>query len=209
MRARLLSLAAAIGLAAACCQAPAQAAPSEGNVLAWINWARAHPAEYADMLREYRSWFQGRVVHAPGDETGVATVEGVAAVDEAIAYVERQRPLPPLEQNDRLTRAAEAYAGATGPSGRVGHVGPHGETLMQRIRAVGVLPSSAGEVIAYGPDTSEAVVRQLIIDDGVPSRGHRMEIFDPGYRVAGVGCGRHRVYRTMCVVDFAGALAER
>jgi uncharacterized protein YkwD len=209
MRAWLFALLTAVATAVAPSQALAQGAPSEANVLAWINWARGHPAEYADMLRQYRAWFDGRVVRAPGDEIGVSTREGVAAVDEAIAYVQRQRPLPPLDLDDRLTAAAEGYVGETGTLGVVGHVGPSGATLMQRIHNTGLSPGSAGEVIAYGPRTAEAAVRQLIVVDGVPSRGHRTAIFDPGYRHAGVGCGPHRIYGAMCVVDFAGGLAGR
>lgn len=195
------------------CLAPLGAAAQDGSmeaaVLAEINWARAHPAEYAGILREYRSYFRGKLVQVPGDDVGVMTFEGARAVDEAIAYVERQRPMAPLGENQQLDQAAADYAAETGRAGVVGHVGPSGRTLMQRIRSAGVWPGLAGEDIAYGPETAEAVVRQLIIDDGVPSRGHRTAIFDPAYRVAGVGCGPHRVYRSMCVIDFAGALVER
>jgi hypothetical protein len=49
------------------------------------------------------------------------------------------------------------------------------------------------------------VVRQLILDDGVVNRGHRLTIFDPNLQIAGAGCGPHAVYRYMCVIDFAGA----
>jgi hypothetical protein len=204
MKAWLCALAFLAVAPAAASSQDAGTPPIEARVLAWINWARANPADYAERLRQYRGYFRGRLVQAPGDEIGVMTREGPAAVDEAIAYVERQAPLPPLDWNDRLAAAAGGYVAETGPSGVVGHVGPSGRTLMRRIRDAGYAPSSAGEVIAYGPDTAEAVVRQLIIDDGVPGRGHRTAIFDASYRSAGAGCGPHRVYRTMCVVDFAG-----
>jgi len=48
------------------------------------------------------------------------------------------------------------------------------------------------------------VVRELIIDSGVPSRGHRRNIFYPPLDAAGVACGPHRQYANMCVMDFAG-----
>ncbi len=48
----------------------------------------------------------------------------------------------------------------------------------------------------------------LIIDDGVSGRGHRRNIFKPGFRVVGVGCGYHDEYKTVCVSDFAVGYTE-
>src|SRR3546814_15936497 len=55
------------------------------------------------------------------------------------------------------------------------------------------------EVITYGHHTPEGVVDQLLIDDGVPGRGHRHSLLRPAHRYAGIACGRHPVHRTMCV----------
>ena len=60
-----------------------------------------------------------------------------------------------------------------------------------------------GESISYGMADADAVVRQLIVDDGVPGRGHRILLFKNDFRFAGVGCSGHRRYGHMCVVDLA------
>jgi uncharacterized protein YkwD len=52
------------------------------------------------------------------------------------------------------------------------------------------------------------MVMQLIIDDGVKGRGHRKNTFIRGFTAAGVACGPHPRYKTMCVVDFAGGFRE-
>ena len=64
------------------------------------------------------------------------------------------------------------------------------------------------ENLAYGPERARDVVMGLIIDDGVPDRGHRRNIFDPRLRVIGVACGPHEVYGSMCVMDYAGEYTE-
>ena len=44
----------------------------------------------------------------------------------------------------------------------------------------------------------------LVIDDGVPSRGHRLCIFDDKYAVASARVGRHATFGAMAVIEFAG-----
>ena len=68
----------------------------------------------------------------------------------------------------------------------------------ERMKARGGGPY-VNEVITYGHHTPEGVVDQLLIDDGVPGRGHRHSLLRPTHRYAGVACGRHPVHRTMCV----------
>jgi hypothetical protein len=93
----------------------------EAQVLERINHARQNPRDYADELRDYRRYFEGDVVFAPGDRNGVYTREGVSAVDEAIAFLERQAALPPLDHGDLLALAAQDHAGDQGDAGATGH----------------------------------------------------------------------------------------
>ena len=65
------------------------------------------------------------------------------------------------------------------------------------------------ENIAYGGYSARGVVIQLIVDDGVPGRQHRRNIFNPDYRFVGVACGTHTRLHDMCVMDFAARYAEQ
>ena len=64
------------------------------------------------------------------------------------------------------------------------------------------------ENISYGGYSARGVVIQLIVDDGVPGRGHRINLFNPDYRQVGIGCGRHARFHDMCVLDFAARYVE-
>jgi uncharacterized protein YkwD len=172
-------------------------------VLDEINAARADPRAYAQVLRDDLSHFEGPLLKAPG-RSPLMTVEGASAVAEAIADLERRSPAPPLSPDSAIGRAALSLVADEGPSGRVGHISSDGATLRQRLEMAGVRAMSMEEDITYGPDDPREVVRELIVDDGVPGRGHRAAIFDPHMSRAGYACGPHATWRWMCVIDFAG-----
>lgn len=48
-----------------------------------------------------------------------------------------------------------------------------------------------GENISYGMKSGIDVVMQLVVDDGVSNRGHRLNIFNPNYFVCGIGASAH------------------
>ena len=173
----------------------------EREVLVEINFARMQPGRYAEQLRGYRALFRGKVVRYPGNPAGLLTEEGTRAVDEAIAFLERQAPLPPLGAAPLLAQAARDHAVEQGPRGALGHLSKDGANPRDRVRRRGG-GSYVAEAITYGPPTAPEVVRQFIVDDAVPGRGHRKTLFAAEMRFAGAGCGRHRTYRMMCVVDF-------
>jgi hypothetical protein len=48
------------------------------------------------------------------------------------------------------------------------------------------------------------MVDDLIVDDGVPSRGHRLCIYDSKFTMAGCFVGSHDVYSNMAAMQFTG-----
>jgi uncharacterized protein YkwD len=181
---------------AAAAHSVVRAAESDAALLDEINFARTHPQDYARrlQLQPVSDW-----------ERGLAEPYDPAAFAEAVAFLQRQQPLPPLSPDDNLAAAAREHVEAQGPAGEIGHDGPGGEPFDLRLRRHGVEGVLEGENIAYGPVRPADVVRELIIDSGVPSRGHRRNIFHPAFATAGAICGPHRDYGVMCVIDFAGA----
>jgi len=178
----------------------ALAAPDrfEQGVFAELNRFRSDPAAYAELLRDYRPRFKGKVLVSDDDsEIDIMTREGVAAVDEAIRDLRREGPLGELQWSDALARAAADHVAVQSRSGAVGHY-TRGSGPGERMKARGGGPY-VNEVITYGHHTPAGVVDQLLIDDGVPDRGHRHSLLRPTHRYAGVACGRHPVHRTMCV----------
>ncbi|MFH1029574.1 MAG: CAP domain-containing protein [Pseudomonadota bacterium] len=178
------------------------------KVLSEINLARCEPRTYANLLREFRGRFQGELYAQPGITTPVQTSEGVKAVDEAIIFLSRQKPLPPLTWSNGLAAAADELAEEQGRSGDTGHVGRQSHSMLERVERHGKWESHIAENIGYGPDDPRNMVMQLIISDGVPDRGHRMNTFSMAFNTAGVACGPHPEFESMCVINFAGGFRE-
>jgi uncharacterized protein YkwD len=182
--------------------APASAGALEDAVLAELNFARTHPADYVRELQ---------VADGPGDarlRNASFRDEDPGTVQEAIDFLRRQASLQPLTPDDKLIASAGAHTAAQGPSGQVGHTDPDGTSFRDRVYRYG-LWRVAGEDISYGYADAHDIVRQLIVDSGVPDRGHRVNIFDPTFQAAGVSCGYHAYYRFMCVIDFGGGPVAR
>lgn len=176
--------------------------PFEAQLLAELNLVRADPAVYAESLLRFRAFYQDKLIVVPGATVLIATAEGVAPVNEAIAYLRDQRPHSVLSPTGPLASAAADHCAEQAADGAVGHAGADGSNPGERVmrRGGGIYVS---EVIAYGGATPTDIIRQLLIDDGVPDRGHRALLLADNVRFAGVSCGPHPVYHTMCVVDFA------
>ena len=110
--------------------------------------------------------------------------------------------------SEGLHAAAWDHVVDQGPTGQTGHVGANGSTFRERIERRGRQGSLIGEVINYGDETPRMTVIQLVIDDGVADRGHRRNLFNPDFKVAGAAIGPHRGYGTMVVVDLADQFSE-
>jgi uncharacterized protein YkwD len=192
----------AMGAMLAAVSASAASAESalERAVLVELNAARADPVGYARKLGTYRGYFRANLVRLPGMTVDIETEEGVAVVDETIGFLEEQAPLPGLESAALLHAAATDHSTQQASDGTTGHDGTDGSEPADRVARRGGGPYVA-EVIAYGPVDAVDVVRQFIVDDGVADRGHRTILFSPELRFAGVSCGAHPEYRTMCVID--------
>ena len=180
--------------------------PVERELFDELNQARSDPQGYAEVLAALRPYFSGNHLERPGQPI-LVTVEGVAAVDEAIAFLRSAQPLPALVLSGGLTRAARDHV-ADQRDGAMGHTGSDASEPWERMNRYGTWADEVAENIAYGGYSTQGVVVQLIVDDGVPSRQHRVNMFDPSYRFVGLACGTHARLHDMCVMDFAAAYSE-
>jgi uncharacterized protein YkwD len=176
-------------------------------VIREMNLARQNPALYASFVQELRNRMNGNQLVLPG-HTRIHTREGTAAVDEAIRFLKNAQPLPALTFSRGMSRAAADHC-ADQANGGFGHEGRDRSHAGERIARYGNVAGSWGENVSYGKSSARDVVLALIIDDGLPGRKHRANIFNPNFNFAGAAFGPHARFGTMCNMDFAGMYAER
>ena len=170
-----------------------------------MNELRTNPKAYAEKhLAPRLSKFEGNVFKRD-DGINQMTHEGAAAVKEAIDVLSKTPPVKLFEKMPPgMALAALDHVNDTGPKGITGHDGSDGCKLSDRLDRYGAPKVTWGENIDYGNKEPNAIVSALVIDDGVPNRGHRTNLLNAEFLCAGIAVGPHKQYGDMCVMDYAG-----
>lgn len=175
----------------------------EKDVVLEMNKVRSDPKKYAELyIRPKLNYFNGKNFSEPGKIT-LVTQEGKKAVDDCIAALSKMKSVPLLTPELGLSLGAKDHVTDQSKTGQTGHTGSDKSTPFTRITRYGQGYTTAGENLAYGETTGRGIVTQLLIDDGVPSRGHRTNIMNKGFLQTGVAFGTHPQFRTMCAITYA------
>jgi uncharacterized protein YkwD len=172
-----------------------------------MNLARQNPAQYATYIEELRNNFRGDLLVLPG-RIAMRTKEGVHALDEAVRFLRSTSPQAPLAFSPGMSRAAADHC-AEQAGGGMSHSGRGGSNTGDRINRYGMWSGTWGENLSCGRQGARETVIALIVDDGLRSRKHRHNIFNPSFNYAGAAVGSHAQYRTICSIEFAGGYVEQ
>lgn len=173
----------------------------EKKVIEETNFIRTKPREYALFLKERRQYYNEKLYKEPY-RSSISVVEGIAALEEAIAYLENVEPVSSLIPNEQLSLSARDHVNDSGSKGLTGHYGSDGSSPVTRIQRYKKDAKLAGENIDYGWVDPREVVISLFVDDGIYNRGHRKNLFQKDFIYIGVACGFHRDYPLVCVQNF-------
>lgn len=181
---------------------------TESELLSEMNLARTQPQQYAAYIEEFKKYYQGERLLLPGSKRAIVTADGLRAVDEAINFLRAAKPVAALEPSEPACLAARDHAVDLKTNGIMGHVGSDGTKPNDRVDRYGKWLGAIGESIIYKMDTSRNNVIGLIIDDGTPSRGHRTDLFNPDYHLAGLSISQRDANGQVCVIAYVGGFSK-
>jgi hypothetical protein len=134
-------------------------------------------------------------------------MEGKHVWQETIEFLNVQRPMAALRRVQCLDCSANYMMNDMGkhqpdeydPNYNA-HRDSRGELTSNRT-STACLIGTGGENIAAGAYSARSFILQLVIDDNVPSRGHRINIFT-NYTQVGISTGYNEQFGTITVHDF-------
>jgi uncharacterized protein YkwD len=118
-----------------------------------------------------------------------------------ISTLSTQTPLPKLIFDYGLSIAAKCLAREQSLNGNIGHdrISCNKIYSDKSNKNVGY---GVGENCGYGKYNGKDLVNQLLIDEDVPSLGHRNNILNKSFTKIGAGVDFHPKYETVVVIDY-------
>jgi uncharacterized protein YkwD len=171
------------------------------------NKLREDPSSYIPILEKQKAFFKENILSRPR-QTPIITQEGPRAFDLAIEFLRHQKPVPILTHDNRLTQAALEQVKDHGPLGTVSHESTNGKTIAERIEKFCEWDTCCAENIDVGSITAIDAIVTLLVDDGLSSRVHRENLFNPLFKHIGLACGPHNVFGIITVLTYTGRVRQ-
>ena len=152
----------------------------EKEVIYYINLCRINPTKFLDRYIENGTYIKENEWYIKQNPKYLASLK---------QKLKSLKPLPLLHPDKALFQTALCLAREQEKSGATGH---------ERKKCK---KDFWGECCSYGESTGVGIVLQLLIDQDVPSLGHRKIILGD-YSLVGVAFGNHKRYRNLAVIDF-------
>lgn len=192
----------------------------EQEIFDEMNRARNDPQAYAAKLKENQRFFTDNMLKIP--EAVIDSRGKARAVNETVAFLQKQSPLPPLSISTGMSQANQDHVTHQGQNDMsFGHVGDNGLGTAARLRKYGTVgcveyDEDQYENIVYfeassSQDTpiAQAVVMEMLINSKPRRTGNSQNLFNPDYQVTGVACGTYGSSGEMCVVTYADGYLEK
>ena len=175
-----------------------------------LNNLRKDPKSYIPLIEyEMKSLKKNNILKKKDSNLQIQTLEGKEAYLDAIKFLEHQQPVPPLNEESRLSSAAMDLVKDIGKRGIVSHQDQYGQYVSERIEKYCEWDYSASEVIEVSSKNPQDILVSLIVDDGLRNRPDRKTLFNQGYNYVGIACGPHTEYEIVTVVVFAGSIRQK
>jgi hypothetical protein len=156
----------------------------------WTNYFRSNPGRFFEtIIREFGRQYP---------EVSKADIKSLEQDIKRSAF-----SLPIVFSDEGLLKMSRIHASdLVKRGGVISHTSSKGQTFSQRINEAGRYRCGAENVYIGSFDPLEALIA-LLIDSGVPDKGHRMNLLDPRFGKMGVSFQAASGKKGLLVQDFA------
>ncbi|MEM1320592.1 MAG: CAP domain-containing protein [Bacteroidota bacterium] len=151
-----------------------------------INLVRSNPRDYVRYVRQYMNDFRNAGWGA------AETREEITSAEELIKELQRRLPLSQLKPDAQLHNVARNHGEDIRRMGVLKHKGSDGSNPWDRVQRNTNLSDGNENLVGGGTSVRESVI-MLLVDSGIPDRGHRRTLLDPAwnyvacYKIGDVG----------------------
>ncbi|MGL4883847.1 MAG: hypothetical protein ACRC8K_22725, partial [Waterburya sp.] len=149
----------------------------EPEILSEINRVRTNPQAYAQWLEAQRRYYDGIWLKLPGEKP-IRTNRGLKALEEAIAVLKTQQPLPPLDISQQTAATATSKLENFATANNI-------------------------QNISYGRVTAKGIVMGIVVDDLFPDRRRRNNLLSSEAANTGVVCKPDPRYAKVCAIAYS------
>ena len=161
-----------------------------------VNNLRSDPKKFADKIKKYLDYFEGKVLKVPGRKAGIQTHEGPKAYEEAINYLSRQSPVEPLSPSKALFRISQDYLRKIQRK----NASASDVDVDALIDKYGTYYGDLIYAADYGGLTPEEALIFLIVSDGDYNRRQRESLLSKSYKLIGGASGKHPMFQNCTVI---------
>lgn len=181
----------------------------ERSLVEEINSFRRNPKSFIPKLQRLIPLFKDNILYLE-NQAPIITQEGVSAVTEAIESLQEiNESLVEIYESEDLTKAARAHTFDIGPRGVASHDGNDGSNVSDRVERFCEWEGALFENLDFANKSGVNVVLAFLIDDGIKSRQHRLNLLDNNIKFFGVSSGHHREYKIVTTVLLAHNIREK
>jgi hypothetical protein len=153
--------------------------PVEKETILYLNLCRLYPKDFLNY----------ELIHYYGTEKYGNYIKNSKYRESLMKLLKTMQPVNALYFDPGAYANAKCFAIEQGEAGTIGHT---------RIRCK---KGNYAECCSYGMHTGKDIAMQLLIDDDVPSLGHRLICLDKSYSKIGVSVQPHRKWDMVAVLN--------
>ncbi len=164
-----------------------------------LNILRTTPKNYIQNIQEEKKYLQGNILKLPGQEPGFKTVEGPAAYNECINFLQSVQSVQELQMNKSLLNIANEYLKAIQnvKLNQIKTIDIH-----KFVKKYGNFEGDFNKSLEFGGINPINVLNNLVVGDGDANRGHRQTLFNSSFNLIGVANGKHPDFGSLTVIIF-------